>query len=324
MKTLNYDYFFHADHDPALTNWLWALTDQIDQQSAPARHGHLPKWLDALHSLPERQSTIANNLTTDIIEAGNDNTQDKQAIRDALLTLSPWRKGPFKVDSIFINSEWRSNLKWNRIADKITPLKNRTVLDVGCGNGYYGYRMLGDGARTVVGVDPGELFCTQFLAINHFFKESQLAVLPLTGEMIFEKPYPFDSVFSMGVLSHRREPEEHLAGLYSCVRSGGELILETLVIDVPDKELLIPEDRYANMRNIWKLPSIPALIEMVQQAGFINPRCVDVCRTTAEEQRPTEWMSAHSLQQGLNPDNPSETVEGYPAPTRAVVIAERP
>lgn len=324
MKTLNYDHFYSADHDTDLEQWLRSIAPQIETQSNPARHGHFAIWLEALYSLPDC-NTHDTNLNTERVTANIDaGDKQKNAIKTALMKLAPWRKGPFDIAGIFIDSEWRSFMKWNRIIDHISPLTDRKVLDVGCGNGYYGYRMLGAGAKCVVGVDPGELFCTQFAAINHFIKEEQLAVLPLTGEMIFANPYPFDTVFSMGVLSHRREPQDHLAGLFSCLRTGGELVLETLVIESDDAEVLIPQDRYANMRNVWKLPSVPHLSAQLTDAGFCEIRCVDVCKTTTDEQRSTDWMSSYSLENGLDPNDHSRTLEGHPAPVRCVLVAQKP
>lgn len=323
LKTLNYDYFYRAEHDADLQQWLKSIAPQVETQSNPTRHGHFAGWLEALFSLPEciTQSTTLNaERITANVDAGN----DQNNIQQALMKLAPWRKGPFDIAGIFVDSEWRSNLKWDRIKDHISPLTDRNVLDVGCGNGYYGYRMLGAGAKCVVGVDPGELFCTQFAAINHYVKAKNLAVLPLTGEMIFDNPYLFDTVFSMGVLSHRRDPQDHLAGLFSCLRSGGELVLETLVIESDDTKVLIPPDRYANMRNVWKLPSVPHLMAQLNDTGFSRIRCVDVCKTTTEEQRSTSWMPSYSLENGLNPKDHSLTVEGHPAPVRCVLVARKP
>lgn len=334
LRTLNYDNFLNANHEASLRNWLETILPTIQQQSDPSRHGHFPGWLRALHSLPPVETSAKHSieakikearLTENIVATGTTTPDAKthDTIKSALMQLRPWRKGPFCVDGVFVDSEWKSFLKWNRIAKHISPLDGRSVLDVGCGNGYYGFRMLGAGAKTVVGIDPGELFCTQFAAINHFINANATTVLPLTGEMVFEQPYQFDTVFSLGVLSHRRAPDQHLIGLLSCVKPGGELVLETLVIDSKDLYELIPTDRYANMRNVWKLPNVENLVQQVKNAGFTNVRCVDVTRTTPEEQRSTEWMPSYSLQNALDPTDPGKTIEGYPAPTRAILIANR-
>jgi len=62
--------------------------------------------------------------------------------------------------------------KWDRVAPHISSLKNRNVLDVGCGSGYHMWRMLGEGANNVIGIDPTQLFLIQFHAIKQFISKS--------------------------------------------------------------------------------------------------------------------------------------------------------
>ena len=45
--------------------------------------------------------------------------------------------------------------------------------------------------------------------------------------------------------------------------------------------------------------------------------------TTTEEQRKTELMITESLEDFLDPTDPTKTIEGYQAPTRAVFIAHK-
>ncbi len=84
---------------------------------------------------------------------------------------------------------------------------------------------------------------------------------------------------------------------------------------------LVPDDRYAKMRNVWFIPSVPTLLQWMQRIGFQNCRLVDENITSIEEQRSTEWMLFESLKDFLDADDHSKTVEGYPAPRRAVIIA---
>jgi len=125
----------------------------------------------------------------------------------------------------------------------------------------------------------------------------------------------------MGVLYHRLSPIDHLKELKTFIRSGGELILETLIIEGDDSDVLIPEDRYAKMRNVWFIPSTNLLIRMLQRVGFINVRVVDINQTRIEEQRSTDWMTFESLPDFLDPNDSNKTIEGYPAPKRAVILA---
>ncbi|OXE29836.1 hypothetical protein CA163_26525, partial [Vibrio parahaemolyticus] len=51
---------------------------------------------------------------------------------------------------------------------------------------------------------------------------------------------------------------------------------------------------------------------------------VDENVTSVDEQRTTDWMTHNSLPDYLDPNDPSKTVEGYPAPRRAVLVARKP
>jgi len=234
----------------------------------------------------------------------------------------PWRKGPFNVHGIHIDTEWRSDWKWDRVQPHIQSLENRYVLDVGCGSGYHMWRMLGENAKMVVGADPSQLFLMQFQAIKHFNPDPRIHLLPVGVEQLPEKN-AFDTVFSMGVLYHRKSPLDFLQQLKNQLRPGGELVLETLVVEGDENTVLMAGDRYAQMRNVWFLPSTDALCLWMRRLGFKHVRVVDLAKTTIEEQRATQWMDSQSLVDFLDPNDHAKTIEGYPAPLRAVIVAER-
>ena len=185
--------------------------------------------------------------------------------------------------------------------------------------------MAGEGASQVVGVDPSPLFIMQFRAIKHFMASPpNVEILPLRLEEMPEYLPVFDTVFSMGVLYHRRSPLDHLKELRNCLKSGGELVLETLVIEGELGEVLMPEDRYAKMGNVWFIPS-PATLELwLRRIGFKDVQLVDLCQTSVEEQRTTDWMNFESLSDFLDPNDSNLTIEGYPAPKRAIMVARNP
>jgi len=128
----------------------------------------------------------------------------------------------------------------------------------------------------------------------------------------------------MGVLYHRRSPLDHLYELRACLRSGGELVLETLVIEGEEGTVLMPEGRYAKMRNVWFFPSIATMELWLRRCDFKDVRCVDVSTTSLDEQRATQWMTFESLADFLDPDDRTKTIEGHPAPMRAVFTAIAP
>ena len=246
---------------------------------------------------------------------------EKEKLENLLRLFMPWRKGPFHIHGIHIDTEWRSDWKWDRVKQHISPLKNRTVLDVGCGSGYHMWRMLGSGAKRVVGIDPSPLFLCQFEAVKRLAgTHHPVHLLPLGIEEL--PPLDaFDTVFSMGVLYHRRSPIDHLLQLRDQLRTGGELVLETLVIDGDENAVLVPQDRYGKMNNVWFIPSVAALMLWLKKCDFTDIRCVDTDVTALAEQRRTDWMPNESLVEYLDPNDITKTVEGYPAPKRATIIA---
>lgn len=304
-----------------LESWAATLPAQLAAKVDDG-HGDLERWLAAVDHLPELQPAAVELRERFNLEGACDEATRDQ-LKLALQGLIPWRKGPFHLFGVHIDTEWRSDWKWERVSPHL-DLTGKRVLDVGCGNGYYQWRMLGAGARSVVGVDPNWLFFCQFLAMKRYLPDLPAWHLPFALEDLPEKLEGFDTVFSMGVLYHRRSPIDHLLALKDCLRKGGELALETLVVEGDVNTVLVPEDRYAQMRNVWFLPSVPALELWLRRAGFTDVRSVDISRTSVEEQRATEWMRYQSLPDFLDPEDHGRTIEGLPAPLRATLVARKP
>lgn len=319
-----YESLYEQLEDSAAAKWLETLPQDIEK-AFNQPHGDFPKWKQAVENLPPLNPSVIDLHEQVKIGCREDveETTRKQLETD-LKQLHPWRKGPIELFGVYIDTEWRSDWKWERLQDEITPLDGRMVLDVGCGNGYYGLRMLGKGAKLVVGIDPSLLYVMQYEAIRCYFPTTQAYVLPLGVQHLPEKLQGFDTVFSMGILYHQRSPLHHLQTLRDTLKPGGELVLETLIIPEDYGETLIPEKRYAKMRNVWSIPNCSTLESWLQQSGFKDVRQIDVTKTTIQEQRRTEWMTFHSLENFLNPEDYSQTIEGYPAPQRGILIAKAP
>ena len=296
---------------------------EISNQAYQVNNGNIPKWsqaIDTIDALPKGKISLKKpyiSINKDCI--------DSELLMDALYKLVPWRKGPFMINGLALESEWDGDMKWQRISKHIKPLKNKRVLDVGAGNGYFTLRMAMEGAKRALGIDPFLLFNYQFRAIKSMIESPLNALLlPMKLEEIPKKPI-FDTVFSMGVLYHQRDHMAHLSQLYEMMATDAELVLETLVVEGPEDYILVPKDRYAQMRNVYSIPSIKTLKSWLNDANFNNVRVVDVSKTTTAEQRKTPWIGENgaSLEDFLNPLDDSLTIEGYPAPTRAIVVCER-
>lgn len=314
--------FYHQIALNRLAPWLNTLPPILQAWETQAAKKDFAKHRRILQNLPvthpaqvELKQAVCIGQADDITDA------ERERIRSLLMHLCPWRKGPFEIHGLKIDTEWRSDWKWERLLPHIQPLKDRYVLDVGCGSGYHLWRMLGEDAGFVVGVDPYDLFFNQFLAIQHFYSDPRIHFLPLGVDDLPLEPL-FDTVFSMGVLYHRRSPIDFLKHLKSQLRPGGELVLETLLVAGDAQTVLMPEDRYARMPNVWMIPSYAALEVWLRRAGFKQARLVDLSVTTPAEQRQTDWMRFESLAQSLNPEDPRLTIEGYPAPLRGIILAQ--
>ncbi len=308
---------------PIYEQWLSKLPSQLEFNLELFKHGDLPKWQSANGALP---SVECEYKLGDTIEIGAEqilNQEQSQQLRQSLEALCPWRKGPFNFFGTFIKTEWRSDWKWQRLQNSIDSLEGHHVLDVGCGSGYHLWRMREAGAFLALGIDPSLLFWQQFLAQQHYIKDQQVQFLPLRSEDLPDKLSAFDTVFSMGVLYHRRSPLDHLVELRNALKPGGQLVLETLVIDQEGQNVLMPEDRYAMMRNVFFLPSVELLTRWLERCGFIEIELIDLNQTSTEEQSVSEWVKAKSLSDFLDPNDHNLTIEGYPAPLRACIKAKK-
>ena len=288
-----------------LAHWNDDLGPVLRQRLTGQTHGDWARWNEVINDLPAARGDTAR-------------------LRELLMGLHPWRKGPLSLDGVEIDTEWHSDWKWARVKDGVGSLDGRNVLDVGSGNGYYALQMRKAGAATVIGVDPTLLFAMQFQAINVFERNASIFILPCRLEETPPAKKVFDTTFSMGVLYHQRDPLKHLRDLQSTLRSGGQLVLETLYLPGDDLRTATPEDRYARMRNVWSLPTVPQLLAWLRETRYVKIELIDTSITTIDEQRSTEWMTFESLEEALDPSDPSKTIEGWPAPHRVVVTAVAP
>ena len=320
---INLEVFFEFTKNSNLEQFHPQLRHVLQQHYELKNHGRSIEWDRALESMP--QIECADYSFTDdsvCIVKPEHLALDSMEYKQHLKAFMPWRKGPWNLLGVEIQTEWHSDWKWQRIEPHISPLEGRQVLDIGTGNGYFLFRMLGAGASLALGIDPTRIFLYQFHAAQRLLPANGAYLLPLRSEQLPAFGC-FDTVFCLGVLYHRRSPIDHIQELMSYLRPGGELVLETLVVPGDINTILVPPERYAKMANVWFLPSTEALENMLRKVGLENVRTVDVSQTTTAEQRATEWMTFHSLADFLDPNDPSRSIEGHPAPFRATLVATK-
>jgi tRNA (mo5U34)-methyltransferase len=339
MSPLNFESFFN---NPQFSEFAEHIEYVLNERLVKKQHGHLATWLEIVDSLPEvSPSKVDLNQGALLIGLAEDiSPEDTEKLLSLLQAMKPWRKGPFNFFGIHVDTEWRSDWKWQRIAPHISSLEGKRVLDVGCGSGYHGWRMLGAGADYVLGIDPTlrfkiqHMICQKYIQATKKVKEGvtedakekvQFDFLPLGIEDLPENMSCFDTTFSMGILYHRRDPEQHILELKNTLKSGGQLVLETLVMDEEyhgvKNGVFVPTDRYAQMRNVWNIPTISHLEKSCEKLGFTDIKCIESNVTSLDEQRRTDWIDGYSLREFLDPEDTSKTIEGYPAPKRATVVA---
>jgi len=299
---------------------------RVREERAPwmTRKGALP-FLGALESIPAFK-TGSVDIAGDVVTIGRkDELSDEghELLDRSLKTLLPWRKGPFNLFGHYIDSEWRSNMKWDRISPHILPLKGKKVADIGCGNGYYMFRMASQNPKMVIGMDPMPRFRYQFMLMNRFAGFDNIHFELLGAEHVRHFNSFFDTVFCMGVLYHNRNPIQILTDIWECMKKDGQLILESQGIPGDGSYAIFPEDRYAKMRNVWFFPTAECLVNWVKKAGFYEVECFSIDTTGTDEQRATELAPWESLSDFLDPHDPSKTVEGYPAPVRICIKARK-
>ena len=308
--------------DDFLLNKISTKCLEISNQAYQVNNGNIPKWsqaIETIDALPKGKISLKKPY----ININNDSI-DSKALMTELRKLIPWRKGPFMINDLVLESEWDGDMKWQRITRHIKPLENKHVLDVGAGNGYFTLRMAMEGAKRTLGIEPFLLFNYQFRAIKSMIESPLRALLlPVSLEDMPKKPI-FDTVFSMGVLYHQRDHMAHLSQLRKMMAPNAELVIETLIVENPEDYILIPKDRYAQMRNVYSLPSIKTLKSWLNDANFKNVRVVDINKTTTTEQRKTPWIGENgaSLEDFLDPLDDSLTIEGYPAPKRVIIVCD--
>jgi tRNA (mo5U34)-methyltransferase len=248
---------------------------------------------------------------------------DRQTIRSNLRTFMPWRKGPFSIFGIEVNSEWQSQRKWQRLLPKLPDLKDKVVADIGCSNGYYMFRMAPYKPKLVIGFEPSVQHYYCFKGLNSMARQSNLEINLLGVEHLPLFPECFDVLFLMGVIYHRSSPVDTLRDVFSSLKSGGTLILESQAIPGTSETALFPEKTYAKVPGTYFVPTGSCVKNWLLRAGFSDVELFCQHPMSSVEQRRTDWMQFESYSDFLDPQEPAKTVEGYPAPDRVFLIGRK-
>jgi len=281
----------------------------------------LPQNKNLLNTLEELRKIETSSFNP---TPQNNSTFDDETLKNIeriARNLSHWRKGPFVMGELLIDSEWRSNLKWERIKNSLPDLKNKTLLDIGCNNGYFMFEMLKQNPKSILGIDPVPYCEAQFNFLQHFCQAPNLFFEMLGIEEVKHFENIFDGILNMGIIYHHPNPIEQIKHCKKALKKDGFLLLESITIAGNESIALFPEDRYAKMRNVFFVPTANCMKNWLIKAKFKHVEIVFDELLTNEEQRVTSWSGGASLEDFLDPTNKNLTIEGHPAPRRAAVIA---
>lgn len=287
-------------------------------------HGSFKKWENTLGKLPCVETNYLNILNASIVIGKKSEISEDQlgSLEAELLNLNPWRKGPFNIFGLYIDSEWRSDKKWERIEDYLPSAKNMRICDIGCSNGYYSYKLLKLEPELIVGMEKTALYVIQFLATKYYAKKVQeLIVLPCSSEDFDSKIIDFDLVLSMGILYHAKDPNHHINSINKLVKKNGYIILETIISNSSDNINIKKNQTYAGMKNIGTIFTRNNLIDLLSKNGFKNIEIANDSFTNSHEQRRTKWMQGKSFKDFTLQNG--KTLEGYPPVCRSIFVAQK-
>lgn len=316
--------------------YLSLLSEAADTESIARIHSERQSWVNQnkkgflryREPFLELSKFHADHLDflgdTVIIGNADEVTHDDQKkIQASLQAFMPWRKGPFSVFGIDIDAEWRSERKWRRLEPALPDLTGKVIADIGCNNGYYMFRMAPSRPRLVLGFEPSVQHYYCFKALNSMAGRRELDIDLLGVEHLQLFTASFDVVFLMGIIYHRPSPVDTLRNIYTALKPGGSLIVESQAIPGNDPIALFPEETYAKVPGTYFVPTGSCLANWMKKAGFINIDIFCSHPMSTEEQRQTAWMTFESYNDFISTADPGITVEGYPAPWRVFLRGDK-
>jgi tRNA (mo5U34)-methyltransferase len=119
---------------------------------------------------------------------------------------------------IHIDTEWRSDWKWKRLQQSLPNLKDKVICDLGCGNGYFMYRMLEYNPKLVVGIDPNLHALLEFKLFSRVSGIDNIKFEYLRGDVMSSMIGAFDVVFCLGVLYHTNDPIGMLKDIHKSMK----------------------------------------------------------------------------------------------------------
>ncbi len=301
------------------------LRRYLDLQEKKLFQGKSSTYWKLLQNQPDLRAerVLLNSPVIDIGSGEQINPSLSQMIESQLRIFSPWRKGPFSVFDIFIDAEWRSDWKWQRIEPYLMPLAGKKICDVGCNNGYYMFRMAAFQPEIIIGLEPIARYWFNFQYLQKFAAVPNLHLQLMGFEQLDFYPEFFDTILLMGILYHHQDPLHILRLAHNALKPGGQIIVDSMTVPGQGPWALFPGKRYAKAPGVWYLPTADCLASWLHRTHFTNLVPIYDGELSCDEQRQTDWSAEESLIDFLDPLNSTLTVEGFPRPRRTYFSAHK-
>ncbi len=316
-----------------LPQWAAWLSPQVDKIALSALRDCLnEKLLDRRWERWREGADAVVAVKADFLKvtAGTVCLGSHQALSDSdaakidygLKAFLPWKKGPYSIFGREIDSEWRSDLKWDRIAPFLGSIEGQVIADIGCHNGYYMYRLRDLGAKCVLGFEPMPINFYNHQLLQNIYPVPEISLELFGVEHIDLFPESFDAILCMGILYHHTDPVGLLRKMRRALHPKGRIIIDCQGIAGADSLSLTPTGRYAGATGVWFLPTLTCLQNWIRRAGFSQQTVIYSAPLDSKEQRATPWAELKSLSDFLDKGDKSKTVEGHPAPWRHYLMVK--
>lgn len=301
---------------------LLALRDRLQERLNDERW---QRWRDGANRVSGMRASSLS-IVNDHIRFGSADdltAAEAQRLEEALKAFLPWKKGPYDICGHRIDSEWRSDLKWRRILPHLGDLSGQVVADIGCHNGYYMYQLRALGAKNVIGFEPMPIHYFNHQLLQTLYPTPEISLELFGVEQIDLFPESFDTILCMGILYHHTDPIGLLRKMRMALKPKGRIIIDCQGIPGDDSLSLTPTNRYAGASGVWFLPTMSCLQNWARRAGLSRQTPFYSAPLDSSEQRATQpWADVKSLKDFLNPSDPTQTIEGHPAPWRHYLMVQ--
>jgi ubiquinone/menaquinone biosynthesis C-methylase UbiE len=177
--------------------------------------------------------------------------------------------------------ECRKVIRW------LQPSKNEKILDIGCGDGFYDYKMARDGAN-IVGVDLNQKRLAVAAKRN---KTERIEYHSMNAEQLDFKDASFDKAVSFCVIEHFNDDRQVLNHVRRLLKPGGRFVFSADSLSNP--EITVQErarhQRLYAVNNFYTIESVKQKLTQAE-LSFVKAEYILTGRLTLALVRLSWWL----------------------------------